>query len=90
MPAAGHFLAGASEQAQALAPGTDTDAAALWVVLKWEGLAPLALYPSAQQTSGIGLGSLFGGQGAAVRDRLRMLRCAPVLQLAAGGWIASC
>ena len=49
---------------------------ALWVVLKWEGLAPLALYPSAQQTSGIGLGSLFGGLGGGggLRDRLRMLR----------------
>jgi hypothetical protein len=47
---------------------------ALWVVLKWEGLAPLILYPAAQQTSGIGLGRLFGGQGSALRDRARMLR----------------
>ena len=47
---------------------------ALWVVLKWEGLAPLILYPSAQQTSGIGLGRLFGGQGGALRERARMLR----------------
>lgn len=38
---------------------------ALWVVLKWDGLAPLALYPSAQQTSGIGLGRLFGAQARA-------------------------
>ena len=49
---------------------------AIWVVLKWEGLAPLALYPSAQQTSGIGLGRLFGGQDGALRDRTRMLRWA--------------
>lgn len=35
---------------------------AIWVVLKWDGLAPLALYPSTQQTSGIGLGRLFGAQ----------------------------
>jgi hypothetical protein len=48
---------------------------ALWVVLKWEGLAPLALYPSAQQTSGIGLGRLFGGQDSSLLDRSRMLRC---------------
>lgn len=44
------------------------------MVLKWEGLAPLALYPSAQQTSGIGLGRLFGGQDSSLRDRWRMLR----------------
>ncbi len=44
------------------------------MVLKWEGLAPLILYPAAQQTSGIGLGRLFGGQGSALRDRTRMLR----------------
>ena len=48
---------------------------AIWVVLKWEGLAPLALYPSAQQTSGIGLGRLFGAQDSSMLDRVRMLRC---------------
>ncbi len=42
---------------------------AIWVVLKWDGLAPLALYPSAQQTSGIGLGRLFGAQVRAVRGK---------------------
>lgn len=53
---------------------------AIWVVLRWEGLAPLSLYPAAQQTSGIGLGRLFGGQEGPLRDRTRMLRCVW------GGW----
>lgn len=52
------------------------------MVLKWEGLAPLALYPSAQQTSGIGLGRLFGGQDSSMRDRARMLR-----QGCSAGWL---
>lgn len=47
---------------------------AVWVVLKWDGLAPLALYPGTQQTSGLGLGRLFGGQGPSVLDRAKMLR----------------
>lgn len=47
---------------------------AIWVVLKWDGLAPLALYPSAQQTSGFGLGRLFGAAGGML-DRAKMLRC---------------
>ena len=39
-----------------------------------EGMAPLALYPSQQQTSGLGLGRLFGGADAAGKQRARMLR----------------
>ena len=39
-----------------------------------QGLAPLALYPATQQTSGLGLGRLFGGGSATPRDRVRMLR----------------
>ncbi|KAL4443512.1 hypothetical protein ABPG75_011249 [Micractinium tetrahymenae] len=70
----GYFLAGQTAGAQALLPGSAEPEDALWVVLKWEGLAPLALYPSAQQTSGIGLGRLFGGQDSSMRDRARMLR----------------
>lgn len=61
--------------ASASGSGSGSGGDAVWVVLKWEGLAPLALYPSAQQTSGLGLGRLFGGQQAALRDRWRMLRC---------------
>jgi hypothetical protein len=38
---------------------------AIWVVSKWEGMAPLTLWPSTQQTSGIGLGRLFGDGGSA-------------------------
>lgn len=47
---------------------------ALWVVLKWEGLAPLALYPATQQTSGLGLGRLFGAADRSMLDRARMIR----------------
>jgi hypothetical protein len=47
---------------------------AIWVVLRWEGLAPLSMYPSAQQTSGLGLGRLFGAQADEVGSRTRMLR----------------
>lgn len=49
---------------------------AIWVVSKWEGMAPLTLWPSTQQTSGIGLGRLFGdgGGAAALRDRVRMIK----------------
>ena len=57
-----------------LLQGEEVAEDALWVVLKWEGLAPLILYPAAQQTSGIGLGRLFGGQGSEMRERARMLR----------------
>ena len=58
---------------------------ALWVVLKWDGLAPLALYPSAQQTSGIGLGRLFGAQ---VRKGRAVPRAGPVGRFPVG-WDAS-
>lgn len=60
-------------------------------MLKWEGLAPLALYPSAQQTSGIGLGRLFGGQDSSMRDRARMLRqgCVGGCAAAGRGWKGS-
>jgi hypothetical protein len=74
----GYFLAAPSPRARAADPslaaapsgGDDT----IWVVQRWDGMAPLALYPAAQQTSGLGLGRLFGGAAAAARERGRMLR----------------
>ncbi len=70
----GYFQAGQTKQASELLQGEEEEDA-IWVVLKWEGLAPLALYPSAQQTSGIGLGRLFGAADSSMTDRARMLRC---------------
>eukprot|EP00887_Chlorella_sp_A99_P006053 scaffold22.g6053.t1 len=75
VPLLGYFIAGQSQRAEQIissegspsSGGSSEDA--LWIVLKWEGLAPLSLYASAQQTSGLGLGRLFGGQAAAVHDR---------------------
>ncbi|KAL4858560.1 hypothetical protein ACK3TF_001515 [Chlorella vulgaris] len=81
----GYFTAGQTAQAQELLEGEEPEDA-LWVVLKWEGLAPLALYPSAQQTSGIGLGRLFGGQDSSLLDRSRMLRSITRGALAALGY----
>lgn len=73
----GYFLAGQSERAQ-LADAVETDPEdagdTIWLVQKWDGMAPLALYPSAQQTSGYGLGRVFGGGKAARRDRSSMLK----------------
>ena len=45
----------------------------LWLVYKWEGLQPLALYPSAEQQ----LPVFFWAQGSdgQTRARFRMLRC---------------
>ena len=47
----------------------------LWLVYKWEGLQPLALYPSAEQQ----LPVFFWAQGSdgQTRARFRMLRCCP-------------
>lgn len=71
----GYFLAGQSAQgAQANADGLPHSGDVIYVVKKWDGLAPLALYPSAQQTSGFGLGKLFGAQDSGMSDRVRMLR----------------
>ena len=72
----GYFLAGPSERAVKADPSVQSlaDADTIWVVQKWEGMAPLALYPSQQQTSGLGLGRLFGGADAAGKQRARMLR----------------
>lgn len=83
----GYFLAGQSERAQlADAASTDDEASedassmqavtadTIWLVQKWDGMAPLSLYPRAQQTSGFGLGRVFGGGNAARRDRYAMLK----------------
>ena len=50
-------------------------------------MAPLTLYPSAQQTSGLGLGRLFGGNSASERDRNRMLRSITAGALRALGFV---
>jgi len=72
----GYFLAGPSERAALADPSVQSMDVAdtIWVVQKWEGMAPLALYPQQQQTSGLGLGRLFGGASAALKQRYRMLR----------------
>jgi hypothetical protein len=75
----GYFMAAPSARGAEAAGGADLGAAAaastpsgsadarlgetVWVVSRWDGLAPLSLYPAAQQTSGLGLGALFGGGG---------------------------
>lgn len=72
----GYFLAGPSERAIIADPSVQFSANAdtIWLVQKWENMAPLALYPSTQQVSGLGLGRLFGGNARSQRDRFRMLR----------------
>lgn len=73
----GYFLAGPSERATLLDPTVDAASSGdtIWVVQKWENMAPLVLYPGAQQTSGLGLGRLFGqGKDAGLRDRAKMLK----------------
>jgi hypothetical protein len=85
----GYFLAGPSERAVLadpsirLAPSADT----IWVVQKWEGCAPLTMYPFAQQTSGFGLGKLFGSNSAAQRDRTKMLKAITTGALKALGYV---
>lgn len=65
----GYFVAGPSGR------GAETDQAnTLWVVQKWDGSVPLSMYPETQQTSGYGLGRLFGAERAAMRDRKCMIR----------------
>jgi serine/threonine protein kinase len=85
----GYFLAGPSERAVLadpsirLSPAADT----IWIVQKWEGMAPLTMYPSTQQTSGFGLGKLFGGNSAAQRDRTKMLKAIIAGALHAVGYV---
>jgi hypothetical protein len=85
----GYFLAGPSERAVLadpsirLSPASDT----IWIVQKWEGMAPLTMYPSTQQTSGFGLGRLFGGNSAAQRDRTKMLKAITAGALKAVGYV---
>ena len=85
----GYFLAGPSERAVLadpsirLSPAADT----IWIVQKWEGMAPLTMYPSSQQTSGFGLGKLFGSNSAAQRDRYKMLKAITAGALKAVGYV---
>lgn len=69
----GYFVAGPSGR------GTDDkmnveQANTLWVVQKWDGSVPLSMYPETQQTSGFGLGRLFGAEQVAVQNRRNMIR----------------
>ena len=69
----GYFLAGPSERAVLADPSVAqaADADTIWVVQKWDGMAPLTLYPRQQQVSGFGLGTLFGvggGGGSGGKD----------------------
>jgi len=73
----GYFLAGPSERAMIADPKAQTDfvdADTIWIVQKWENMAPLSMYPFARQTSGLGLGRLFGGTEMAIKQRIRMIR----------------
>jgi len=85
----GYFLAGPSERAVLADPSIRSSPAAetIWVVQKWEGMAPLTMYPSTQQTSGFGLGKLFGGNSAAQRDRTKMLKAITAGALNAVGYV---
>ncbi|GAB4823864.1 hypothetical protein N2152v2_010910 [Parachlorella kessleri] len=55
----------------------------VWVVMKWEGLTPVALYPSSPQQQRSGFGMLFGERDSPFRDRIHMLRCICRASLAA-------
>lgn len=45
----------------------------VWVVMKFEGLTPVALYPYSQQRRS-GFGMLWGARDSPLRDRVQMLR----------------
>lgn len=73
----GYFLAGPSERSALADPtlkDSNLDIDTIWVVSKWDNMAPLSMYPSAQQTSGFGLGKLFGGAQQSMKDRYNMLK----------------
>ena len=74
----GYFIAGPSERAVQSEPelGTydeDNVPAAAWIVQKWQDMAPLSLYPQAEQADS-GLDRWFGGVESATRDRLCMIK----------------
>ncbi|KAL6782004.1 hypothetical protein ACKKBF_B10265 [Auxenochlorella protothecoides x Auxenochlorella symbiontica] len=72
----GYFLAGHSDSARRLEPAAILahPENTIWVVTKWDGLAPLTHYPAQQQTSGLGLGRRWGEGAGASHTRKRMLR----------------
>ena len=69
----GYFVAGPSGRATYISEEEQNENT-VWVVSKWEANAPLSLYPSAQQTSGLGLGRLFGAEKQALENRKKMVR----------------
>eukprot|EP00890_Picochlorum_soloecismus_P004742 jgi/Picsp_1/5269/NSC_02631-R1_protein len=69
----GYFVAGPSGRAT-FSSEEEQKENTVWVVSKWEANAPLSLYPSAQQTSGLGLGRLFGAEKQAMENRKKMVR----------------
>lgn len=62
----GYFVAGST------LPGATSNS--IWIVQQWDGFAPLEGYKAAQQTSGFGLGRLFGAEQRAVNDRQQMIK----------------
>lgn len=69
---AGYFEAGISPDGAAVVPDAKPGKeATLWLAFKWEGMQPLALYPTAQQQAQ----PFFWVRRGGVPDRLKMLRC---------------
>jgi hypothetical protein len=62
----GYFVAGST--------ASTASENSVWVVQQWDGFAPLESYAVAQQTSGFGLGRLFGAEQRAVQDRHNMIK----------------
>lgn len=74
VPLLGYFVAGPSGRgADETTPIEQSNT--VWVVQKWDGSVPLSMYAQIQQTSGYGLGRLFGAEQAAVNNRKNMIRC---------------
>ncbi|KAI8105897.1 hypothetical protein M9434_000476 [Picochlorum sp. BPE23] len=67
----GYFIAGPSGRGNTEEMNAENT---IWIVQKWESLAPLSMYPGAQQTSGMGLGRLFGANDTAYMNRKCMVK----------------
>lgn len=68
----GYFEAGISPDGAAVVPDAKPgQQATLWLAFKWEGMQPLALYPTTPQQAA----AFFWMQRGGVPNRLKMLRC---------------
>lgn len=67
----GYFIAGPSGRGNVEEMNAENT---VWIVQKWESLAPLSMYSGAQQTSGMGLGRLFGSNNTAYMNRKCMVK----------------